>query len=149
VSKDFSELLQALLDEGVRFLVVGAYAVAVHGIPRATVDLDIWIDPESGNAAKAYRALARFGAPMDTLSVADLARPDLEFQLGVPPHRIDVRTRITGVGFAEAWPNRVEVSVEGILVPVIGRDALVANKRATGRPKDLVDLDVIERLQPI
>jgi hypothetical protein len=148
VNPDFRDLLRALSDAGSRFLVVGAYAVSFHAEPRATGDLDIWIDSTPDNAARVYSALASFGAPLSELSESDLATPDVVFQIGVAPRRIDIMTSITGVQFEEAWPGRVEATYGGVGFPMIGIDSLTKNKRALGRPKDLLDLDLLRRHHP-
>lgn len=147
MNEDFLDLLRALCDAEARFLVVGAYAVSVHAEPRTTGDLDIWIDHAPENAARVYRALGAFGAPLHELSVDDLGQPDLVFQIGLPPRRIDVLTSITGVEFAEAWPDRIEVSYGDLPVPVAGIEALEKNKAALGRPKDLLDLEALRRFR--
>lgn len=138
--RDFNEILSALSAENAEFLVVGAYAVAAHGIPRATGDIDIWVRPTSENARRVMRALKRFGAALLDLTEQDLTEPDTVFQMGVPPSRIDIMTGVSGVDFGEAWPTRVTVAIEGLTVPVIGRECLLRNKAASGRPKDLADL---------
>lgn len=134
-----------MLDEGAEFLVVGAHALAVHGVPRATGDLDIWVRPEPANAARVWRALVRFGAPVEALGIrqADLARPDQVIQLGLPPRRIDLLTAISGVDFDRAWDERVERPIDARDVPFLSRDLLIANKRATGRTKDLADVETL------
>ena len=148
MNQDFRDLLRALSDAEARFLIVGAYAVSFHAEPRATGDLDIWIDATPENAERVHRALAAFGAPLTELSVADLTRPETVFQIGVVPRRIDILTSITGVTFAEAWPHRSEARYEGVRFPIIGVEALVRNKAALGRPKDLLDLDLLRRHHP-
>jgi hypothetical protein len=145
LNQDFVDLLRAFAAADVRFLVVGAYALAVHGLPRATGDLDVWIDPTPANARRAYGALRDFGAPLENLREEDLTNPDLVFQMGVAPVRIDVLMSITGVAFDEAWERRTDAVFEGVRFPVIGLDELVRNKRACARPKDLVDLEILER----
>ena len=100
---DFVDLLRAFSAADVRFLVVGAYALAVHGRPRATGDLDVWVDATPGNAARVMRALAAFGAPMDAIAEDDLATPAITYQIGVAPRRIDVLTDLTGLTFDEVW----------------------------------------------
>lgn len=145
MNPDFRDLLRAFGDAEVRFLVVGAYALAAHAEPRATGDLDLWIEPTAENAARTYAALRRFGAPLHELSEADLATPGVVFQIGLPPRRIDLLTSITGVTFAEAWPDRVEVRYGDVPCAVIGRDALIENKRRLGRARDLADLELLER----
>jgi hypothetical protein len=145
VNEDFRDLLRALSDAEVRFLIVGAYAVSAHAEPRATGDLDVWVEPTPENASRAYAALRAFGAPLHELGEADLAERGIVFQIGLPPRRIDLLTSITGVEFADAWPGRVAVEYAGVACHVIGRDALVANKRALGRAKDLADLELLAR----
>jgi hypothetical protein len=147
VSQDYHDLLLAFTEANVRFLVIGAYALGVHGVPRATGDLDLWVDPSPQNATLVYGALRKFGAPLQDLKEVDLTSPGLIYQVGVRPNRIDVVTGITAVSFQEAWPGRMEIAVEGLRVPIIGRDALIRNKRATGRPRDLLDVEVLEKLQ--
>jgi hypothetical protein len=142
MNEDYRDILVALVDQHARFLVVGAHALAVHGYPRATVDLDIWIDSTTENAQRVWRALAHFGAPLDDLGVkqSDLTRPNVVAQFGLPPNRIDILTGVSGLSFDTAWPNRIEGTLEGVRVPVISLDDLVTNKRASGRDKDRVDL---------
>lgn len=144
MNQDFVDLLQSFIAHSVRFLVVGAYALAVHGRPRATGDLDVWVDATPENAPRVMRALAVFGAPTQGLTDADFARPGIVYQLGLPPGRIDIITDLTGLTFAAAWPDRVEQPLEDLRIPVIGRDAFIRNKRATGRARDLVDIEDLE-----
>lgn len=144
MNRDFDEMLAALSEAGAEFLIVGAHAVAVHGRPRATGDLDLWVRPSADNAARVWRALSAFGAPLTQLTPAELERPDVVFQIGVPPSRIDVLTGISGVTFDEAWPRRVMVTVSGRSVAVLGRDELIRNKKASGRPRDLADVAELE-----
>ncbi|MEM1116677.1 MAG: hypothetical protein AAF594_10370 [Bacteroidota bacterium] len=134
-------MLSAFSEAGVEYLLVGAYALAAHGYVRATGDLDLWVRPEADNAARVLDALGRFGAPTSGLAAEDFREPEVVLQIGVPPRRIDVLTSIDGVTFDEAWPKRREVEVEGLRVPVIGRDHLIQNKAATGRPRDLSDIE--------
>lgn len=143
MNSDFLECLAALLAEDARFLVVGAHALAVHGVPRATGDIDIWIDRTPANVARVVRALVRFGAPTESLGVrpADLETPDMVVQIGVPPRRIDILTGVSGLTFEEAWPGRLVHQVDGLPVPFLGRESLVRNKRSSGRFKDLGDLE--------
>jgi hypothetical protein len=145
VNQDFRDLLRAFADADVRFLVIGAYAVAVHAEPRATGDLDLWLEPSPENAARAYAALRRFGAPLHELTEADLASPGVVFQIGLPPRRIDLLTSITGVAFADAWAGRIAIRYGDVPCAVIGRDALIENKRQLGRARDLADLELLER----
>jgi hypothetical protein len=145
VNPDFVDFLAALLGENARFLVVGAHALAVHGVPRATGDIDVWVERTPENAARVWRALEQFGAPAAALGVrpADLETPDVVVQIGLPPRRIDVLTGVTGLEFDDAWAGRVVHPVGGLAVPFLGRDALVRNKRASGRFKDLGDLEAL------
>jgi hypothetical protein len=144
LNPDFRDMLSILSEEGVEFLVVGAYAMAAHGLPRATGDMDIWVRCSEENAQRVWRALKRFGAPLLNLMLEDLKTPDIVFQIGVAPNRIDVLTSIAGVSFDDAWPCRKEAEVHGQTVAVIGRDHLLQNKRAAGRPKDLADAAWLE-----
>ena len=144
MNPDFLDLLRAFTAADVRYLVVGAYALALHGRPRATGDLDIWVDATPENARRVLQALAQFGAPTRDISQGDFERPGVTYQIGLPPVRIDILTELTGLTFAEAWPERMRRPFGSIDVDFIGRDAFVRNKRATGRPKDLVDIQGLE-----
>jgi hypothetical protein len=140
LNPDFRDILSAFNAERVEYLLVGAYAVAAHGLPRATGDIDLWIRPSTANAQCVWRALERFGAPLQGMSAGDLEVPEIVVQVGLPPRRIDLMTSIDGVAFESAWRERVMIGVEGIEVPTISRDNLIANKRAAGRPQDLADV---------
>ena len=136
-SGDFRELLSLFNAEKVRYLIVGGFALAHYGRPRYTKDLDIWVDRSAENARRVFRALTKFGAPVETRD------PEVVFQVGVEPLRIDLLTDITGVQFEGAWSRR-ESSMYGIVpVQVIGKDDYVANKRASGRPSDLRDIEAL------
>ena len=143
---DFRDLLSAFVAGGVRFLVVGAHALAAHGIPRVTGDLDVWVEPTPENASRVWHALAEFGAPLESLAVrqTDFEVPEQVVQLGLPPYRIDIMTAISGVDFAEAWTERVEGTLFGVSVAFLGRGMLIKNKRASGRPRDLSDIAALE-----
>ena len=139
-------MIKALLEAQARFLVVGAHALAVHGVPRGTQDLDILIDPVPENADRVWQALLIFGAPVASLGIskADLVEPGLVIQFGLPPNRIDFLTSISGIPeFDAAWRGRVNFELRGQLVPFIGRTELIANKRAAGRRKDLADIEAL------
>ena len=141
MNPDFIDLLRAFIAADVRFLIVGAYALALHGRPRGTGDLDVWVDATPENAARVMHALRAFGAPMADLTEADFARPGITYQIGVDPGRIDILTELTGLMFADAWPDRVRGPFGDIDVDFIGREAFIRNKRATGRTKDLADIE--------
>jgi hypothetical protein len=144
-NSDFEEILLAFNDAGVKYLVVGAFAVAAYTRPRATGDIDLWIDRSPDNARRVYRALAVFGAPLDHVSESTFLEPEIIFQIGVPPVRIDILTDIDGLTFDDAWPNRVSSSIGAADVSLLGREDLIRNKQATGRPKDLADVDRLTR----
>ena len=146
MNDDWAEFIQSLIGADARFLVIGAHALAVHGVPRATQDLDLWIGRDAGNVRRVVKALAAFGAPFDALeiSAADLERDNQVIQLGDPPNRIDVLTSISGVpDFTAAWQRRIEQPLRGQLVPFISRADLIATKKASGRKKDLGDLELL------
>ena len=145
MNPDFRDMLSALSAERAEFLVVGAYALAAHGLPRATKDLDIWVGRSGDNPQRVYRALANFGAPLDHLSPSDLAAADTVLQIGVEPNRVDLVTSIDGVDFGEAWAGRSDLAIAGLTVPVLSREHLIRNKRAVARPQDLVDVEWLER----
>ncbi|KPK04956.1 MAG: hypothetical protein AMS20_07730 [Gemmatimonas sp. SG8_28] len=145
MNEDFLDLLRSLLTANARFLIVGAHALAVHGVPRATGDLDVWVEPSKENASRVWAALTAFGAPVTSLDITDatLAEQDVVIQIGVPPRRIDLLTSVSGLDFATAWDTRLVSTVAQLSLPFISRDALIANKRATGRLKDLADLEAL------
>jgi hypothetical protein len=143
MNRDFVEMLSALTETGTEFMIVGAHALAAHGVPRATGDLDIWVRGTDENAPRVLAALRLFGAPQFDLSAGDLTKPGTVFQIGVPPSRIDILTSISGVAFEEAWPRRMTLNVEGLSIPVLGKEQFIANKRAVGRAKDLSDLELL------
>lgn len=144
MNTDFLDMLSTLSEEGAEYLLVGAYALAVHGLPHATGDLGIWINTAPENRRRVWRALERFGTPLHELKEEDLAADDLVFQIGLAPQRIDILTAIDGVDFEEARPERFDTVVAGQTVPVISREHLAQNKRASGRPQDLADLAWLE-----
>ena len=147
LNKDYREMLQCLADEGVKFLLVGAYAVAAHGYPRATMDIDIWVMPSPRNAKAVLKALRRFGAPLHGLSLSDLQKDDTIFQIGVAPRRIDIITGASGLHFEDAFARSAKVDIEGIQVRIPSVDDLIRNKRASGRMKDLADAEALESLR--
>ena len=147
MNPDFIEFLAALLRADARFLIVGAHAVGVHGVPRATGDLDVWVAPDPDNAERVWTALLDFGAPVRTLglSARDLAAERMVVQMGVPPRRIDLLTSVTGLQFDAAWQSRRILRVDDLDLPFLGREALLRNKRDTGRVKDLADVEALDR----
>jgi hypothetical protein len=148
VNPDFRDLFAALNAEKVEFLIVGGYALAVHGVPRFTKDLDVWVRADESNAPRVWQGLDAFGAPLGSLTLADLKSPGIIFQIGVPPNRIDILTGIDGVTFDEAWKNRVSSAYGDQGVMVIGLDELIRNKKATGRPQDALDADTLSQRFP-
>jgi predicted nucleotidyltransferase len=145
--QDLTELLQGLKDQKVDFLIVGGYAVMKYTEPRFTKDLDIWIRATADNAERVYRALAKFGAPLeaDGLTIKDFASHDITYQIGRPPLRADIITRIDGVTFQDAWPHRAVGTIAGAEVNFIGLDDLIRNKEATGRSSDAEHLKLLRK----
>ncbi len=144
LNQDFREFIRSLNDNQVRYLVVGGYAVAFHGHPRYTKDIDVWVDRSRKNANKIMAALEQFGFATLELSVDDFLEPDQVVQLGYPPIRIDLLTGLTGVSFETCYDNRKVVNVEGLQINFINLENLRANKKATGRYQDLADLENLE-----
>ena len=149
MNQDFLDLLTAFNDAETIYLIVGAYAVGVHGHPRATKDLDVWVDASPANALRVMTALRSFGAPLDGVDQADFERPGTGFMMGQPPRRIDVLTEISGVDFQQAWPRRVRANFADVPVHVIGFDDLLANKQKAGRDQDIADIRALERLRRV
>jgi hypothetical protein len=142
------EFIELLSSNEVEFVLIGGHAVAFHGYPRLTLDADFLVRPSPDNAQRVVAALQQFGFGDVGLSTADFERPAQVIQLGVPPNRIDILTSISGVSFDEVWAGRVEIEIDGLALSVIGRAELLHNKRASGRPQDLVDAEMIERRAP-
>jgi predicted nucleotidyltransferase len=147
LNEDYKDILHALSDEKVRFLLVGAYALAAHGYPRATMDIDIWVMPSPDNADAVLRALRRFGASLQNLTREDLQKDGTIFQIGVSPRRIDIITSASGLQFEPVYQNSIPVNIEGIEVRIPPIDDLIVNKKATGRTKDAADVEVLESLR--
>jgi hypothetical protein len=145
VNRDFKDLFSAFSAADVRFLVVGAHAVIFYAVPRYTKDLDLWIEPTPENAARAWRALAEFGAPLQGVSVEDLWTPGTILQIGVEPNRIDILTEVEGLSFAEAWSDRQMSSYGSVPIGLLNLDDLMTSKRAAGRPQDRLDLEWLEK----
>lgn len=143
IQQDFKELLALFNDRKVEYIIVGGYALAFHGAPRYTGDIDILVKPDTQNARRIMVALNEFGFGSVGLTEADFESPDKVVQLGVPPVRIDIITSLTGVSWKEAFSGRVTGKYGDLPVYYIGRDQFIANKRAIGRKKDLADLDAL------
>ena len=147
LNKDYKDMLLALSDEKVKFLLVGAYAMAIHGFPRSTMDIDIWVWQSPGNAESVLRALHRFGAPLHDLTSKDLLKDGIVFQVGVAPRRIDIITSASGLDFEATYRRSLPVNIEGIELHIPSLDDLVRNKKASGRIKDLADVEALESLR--
>ena len=145
---DFRDLLVELSDAGASFVLLGGHAVAYHGHPRGTQDLDALIEATADNSIRVYRALASYGASLDAFDVSadDFASYDDVLQLGLPPRRVDIINRADGIRFEDAVADGETVEVAGRQIPIIGWAALLQNKRASGRPKDLADVEALEAL---
>jgi hypothetical protein len=144
LNRDFRDMLSELSAAKADYLIVGAYALAAHGLPRATGDLDIWVRPTRDNAERVLTAIERFGAPLEQISLEDLTTLGTVFQIGVAPRRIDVLTSIDAVQFDQAWANRIEAEIDGMRVPILSRQDFLTNKKALGRAKDLADVAWLE-----
>jgi hypothetical protein len=146
LNQDFYEFFESLDRRNVRFLVVGGYAMAAHGHPRFTKDLDVWVWMDPANAEATVAALVDFGFGSLGLAAEDFQEHDTVVQLGYPPQRIDLLTTPDGVDFADCWADRIVVTVGSLHIPVIGLDGLIANKAAAARDQDLLDVAVLRRL---
>ena len=146
-NSNFRDLLSALNRCGAKYMVVGGYAVMLYTEPRFTKDLDVWVEASPENAPRVFRALAEFGAPLAGIQAGEFAQPDLIYQLGMPPSRIDVLTSITGVEFADAWVRKTEARFGDLQAFFIGCQDLLVNKRATARATDLVDCERLENIR--
>ncbi len=147
LNQDFKEFLELLNANEVKYLVIGGYALAAHGCPRYTKDIDIWIERESENASKIVEVLNQFGFASLSISVDDLITPEYVVQLGYPPSRIDLITDADGVKFSECYPNKVQISIDEVLVNFIDKQNLIKNKRASGRTQDKADIEALEELE--
>jgi hypothetical protein len=148
LQKDLKEFIELLNGHQVQYLVVGAFSLAFHGIPRFTGDIDLFVDISPENAEKLERVINDFGFAATGLNRKDFLEPHQVIQLGMAPHRIDLLTGIDGVTFAEAWMERVDGFLGDVPVPFISRNHLIQNKRAAGRPQDLVDIQTLEKRKP-
>jgi len=147
LNEDYKDMLHALSAEKVRYILVGAYALAAHGYPRATMDMDIWVMPSPQNAEAVLRALHRFGASLYDLTKEDLEIEGTVFQIGLAPRRIDIITAASGLNFEEAFQNSITINIEGIEIHVPSVDDLIVNKKASGRTKDLADVEALKSLK--
>jgi hypothetical protein len=145
VNSDFSDLLKIFNANNVKYLVIGGYAVIQYAEPRFTKDLDLWISTDTSNAAAVYQSLLTFGAPLADLTEADFAEEGYFYQMGVPPVRVDILMGVPGLNFTEAWERRVIVNFDDLPVPFIAKADLIVNKRASGRPQDLMDADLLAK----
>ena len=140
-SQDFREFIELLIKHNAEYLIVGGYAVGVHGHPRYTGDLDIWLNPSPQNAELILKSVNEFGFSSYGLTQADFTKPGNVIQLGYPPLRIDLLTEIDGVTFEDCYENRKEVTIENLQVNFIGYNDLLKNKKESGRPRDIDDID--------
>ena len=146
MNSDFKDLLAIFAEEGVEYLVVGAYAVMHHTQPRYTKDLDIWVRPTAENARRVTRAFLRFGVPMIEVTEGDFAEEGLQYAIGMPPSQIDFLTSLPGAEFESAWAARATGEVNGIPVHFLGTSHLITAKTLAGRPQDLADIDELRRV---
>jgi alpha/beta superfamily hydrolase len=144
LNEDYRDMLQTLLGNEVKFLIVGAYALAAYGYPRATGDFDIWVEASPENSKKILFSIASFGASISGLTANTFTEKGIIFQIGVAPRRIDLITHIDGVDFEDAYPSRKVIVMEGLNLPFISKENLIQNKKSTGRDKDLVDAKHLE-----
>ena len=144
MNADYIDMLKCLNKAGVDYILVGGWAVNMYGYIRATVDLDIWILAEADNAKKVYVAVAEFGAPVSEMKPEEFAQYGMIFQIGVAPCRVDIISKISGVSYADAVARAEPKTIDGIPVRIISLEDLIANKKASGRAKDLADVEVLE-----
>ena len=147
LNSHYKDILSILSEKKVKFILVGAYAMAVHGYPRSTMDIDILVMPNPENSLLVLQALDDFGAPVGDLSAEDLQKEGLIFQIGVAPCRIDILTSIDGLKFEDAYARSDMMEIEGIPIRVLSIPDLIINKRATGRTRDLADAEALEEGQ--
>ena len=144
LNQDFKEFIQSLNENEVKYLVIGGYAVAFHGHPRYTKDLDVWVELSEQNANNLVNALDAFGFGSLGLKAADFLEPEQVIQLGYPPNRIDILMTPKGIDFATCYEQRVLVGIDGTTCSFIDLENLLKNKRATGRHQDLADVENLE-----
>ncbi|MFH1957757.1 MAG: hypothetical protein ABIJ15_04705 [bacterium] len=144
LNEDYKEMLQILLNNEVKFLTVGAYAMGAYGYPRATGDFDIWVEASANNSQKIYLSLSEFGAPLSEITKDTFTKKGIIFQIGVAPRRIDIITHIDGVNFQDAYKSRENIEIENLSIPFISKENLIKNKQSTGRKKDKLDADYLK-----
>jgi predicted nucleotidyltransferase len=147
LNKHFREFLKLLIDNQIRFVVVGGYAVGIHGFPRYTGDMNVFVAFDAENAAGLKRVFELFGFGDLGLSESDFRQPDSVIEIGREPAKIQVLTGIDGVEFADAYANRIDIDLDGLRVPFLGFEDLLKNKRASARSKDLIDVEELERIK--
>jgi len=145
LNEDYKEILQILLKNKVKFLVVGAYAMGAYGYPRATGDFDIWVESSLLNSRKIYKSLSEFGAPLQEISEETFCEEGIILQIGVAPRRIDIITKIDGVNFKQAYSNKEKIKIETLIIPFLSKADLIKNKKSTGREKDKLDIKYLNR----
>ncbi len=145
LNEDYKEMLQILLNNEVKFLVVGAYAMGAYGYPRATGDFDIWAEASPDNSRKIYKSLSEFGASLSDITKDTFTKKGIIFQIGVAPRRIDIITHIDGVNFHEAYKSRKSIEIENLSIPFISKENLIKNKQSTGREKDRLDANYLKK----
>ena len=144
-NKDYKDLFRILNEEQVKYLVVGAHAVIYYAEPRYTKDLDIWINPSRENAKKVWRALSRFGAPLQDISLEDFLDTDVIYQIGVEPNRIDIIMGVAGITFESAYKNKSCSTYDGEPINILGKEDLIKTKKATGRAQDMLDVENLDK----
>jgi hypothetical protein len=145
LNEDYKEMLQILLKNEVKFLIVGAYAMGAYGYPRATGDFDIWVEASAENSKKLYKSLSEFGAPLSDIREETFVEKGIFFQIGVVPRRIDIITHIDGIVFEEAYKTKELIDVENLQIPFLSKEDLIRNKESTGRKKDKLDADYLKK----
>lgn len=149
LNEDYKEILQILLSNKAKFLVVGAYAMGAYGYPRATGDLDIWVEASAENSKNIYKSISEFGAPLSDITEETLTEKGIIFQIGIAPRRIDIITHIDGVIFEEAYKTKEFIEIENLRVPFLSKENLIKNKESTNREKDRLDADYLKKSKNI
>ena len=145
LNEDYKDILRLLSKNNVKFLLVGAYAMGAHGYPRATGDIDIWVEASEENSKKVYKALAEFGAFLKDVDEKTFSEDGVVFQVGLPPRRIDVITKVSGLRFDEAYKHKQKIEIEGLSIFIVSKADLIKNKESTGREKDKLDAKYLRK----